>query len=134
MIYVTRRETFSAAHKLNNDSLSKEENKQLYGKCNNQFGHGHNYVLEVVVAGEIDPTSGYLIDINKLKSIIREKVIEKVDHHHLNFDVDFMREIIPTTENLAIAIWKQLVDEIPNKLLYSIKIYETENNYVEYKG
>ncbi|RJP70068.1 MAG: 6-carboxytetrahydropterin synthase [Ignavibacteriales bacterium] len=134
MIYATRRETFSASHRLHQDNLTEEENSNLYGKCNNKFGHGHNYILEVVVAGEIDPATGYLIDLKKLKSIIRENVIDKLDHHHLNFDVEFMQGIIPTTENLAVEIWKQLVDKIPHGKLYSVKIFETENNYIEYKG
>jgi len=134
MIYVTRREVFSASHRLHNENLSTEENKALYGKCNNDYGHGHNYVLEVVVAGEIDPTSGYLLDMKQLKSIIIECVIKKIDHRHMNYDVEFMKGIVPTTENLAVAIWTQLVDQIPNGKLHSIKLYETENNYVKYKG
>ena len=134
MIYVTRRETFSASHRLNNDNISKEENKRIYGKCNNNYGHGHNYILEVVIAGEIDASTGYLIDIKLLKNIIKEYIIDKVDHHHLNFDVEFMKDIIPTTENFAVAIWNELTDKIPSGKLYSIKLYETENNYVKYKG
>lgn len=134
MIYVTRRETFAASHKLHQENLSDEENSRIYGKCNNKFGHGHNYVLEVVVAGEIDPATGYTLDLKILKTIVRENVVDKLDHHHLNYDVDFMKGIIPTTENLAVAIWKELIDKIPAGKLYSVKIYETENNYVEYKG
>lgn len=134
MLYVTRREVFSASHRLHNDALSKDENTELYGKCNNLYGHGHNYVLEVVVAGEIDPETGYVIDIKCLKDLIRENVVNKVDHRHLNYEVDFMKGIIPTTENFAVAVWKQLCSKIPSGRLYSIKLYETENNYVEYKG
>lgn len=134
MIFITRREVFSASHRLHNEKLNAEENKTLYGKCNNEYGHGHNYILEVIVAGEIDPVTGYLLDITELKSIIIENVIKKIDHRHMNYDVDFMKGIIPTTENLTIAIWNQLADRIPRGRLYSIKLYETENNYVEYKG
>lgn len=134
MIYVTRREVFSASHRLDNPELSAEENKTLYGKCNNDYGHGHNYVLEVVVAGEIDPATGYLIDIKQLKAIIRENIISRIDHRHMNYDVDFMKGIIPTTENLAVAIWNELNGKIPAGSLYSVKLYETENNYVEFKG
>jgi 6-pyruvoyltetrahydropterin/6-carboxytetrahydropterin synthase len=134
MVFITRKETFSASHKLNNENLSKEDNKRIYGKCNNDFGHGHNYILEVVIAGEIDETTGYLIDILQLKKIIKENIIDKVDHHHLNFDVEFMKNKIPTTENFAVAIWNELVNKIPNGKLYSVKLYETEKNYVEYKG
>lgn len=134
MLYVTRREVFSASHKLENRSLSDQENKEIYDKCNNHHGHGHNYILEVVVAGEINPKTGYVIDLKKLKRIMKENVISKVDHHHFNHDVDFMEGIIPTTENIAIAIWGQLVNKIEEGNLYSVKLYETENNYIEYKG
>lgn len=134
MLYVTRRETFSSAHRLYNPNLSDEENDRLFGKCNNPNGHGHNYVLEVVVAGEPDPQTGYVIDLKKLKTIIRENVINKIDHKHLNLDVEFMEDIIPTAENIAVKIWEQLVDKIPSGKLYSVKVYETENNYAEYKG
>ena len=134
MLYVTRREVFSASHKLVNESLSDEENKEIYDKCNNTYGHGHNYTLEVVVAGEVNPKTGYVIDLKELKKIIRENVISKVDHHHFNYDVDFMKSVIPTAENIAIGIWKQIVDKINQGKLYSVKIFETENNYCEYKG
>jgi len=117
-----------------NESLTDEENKEIYDKCNNTYGHGHNYILEVIVAGEINPKTGYVIDLKKLKSIIHENVISKVDHHHFNHDVDFMKGIIPTAENIALGIWKQLVDKINEGKLYSVKIFETENNYCEYKG
>jgi len=134
MIYVTRRETFSASHRLHNPKLSDEENKRIFGKCNNVNGHGHNYVLEVVVAGEINPHTGYLIDLKVLKEIIIENVIKKVDHKNLNMDVDFLKDKIPSAENIAVGIWEQLVDKLPAGELYSVKLYETENNYVEYKG
>lgn len=134
MLYVTRRETFSSAHRLYNPNLSDEENDRLFGKCTNPNGHGHNYVLEVVVAGKPDQQTGYVIDLKKLKTIIRENVISKIDHKHLNHDVDFMKGVIPTAENIAVKIWEQLVDKIPSGKLYSVKIYETENNYAEYKG
>lgn len=134
MLYVTRREVFSASHRLDNESLSAEENKEVYDKCNNQYGHGHNYTLEVIVAGDIDPRTGYVIDLKELKKIMHENVISKVDHHHFNYDVDFMQGIIPTTENIAVAVWHQLVDKITTGKLYSVKIFETENNYIEYKG
>jgi 6-pyruvoyltetrahydropterin/6-carboxytetrahydropterin synthase len=134
MVYVTRREVFSASHRLTNPDFSDEENDAIYDKCNNPYGHGHNYILEVMVAGEINPKTGYVIDLKKLKRIVREKVIAKVDHHHFNFDVDFMKGIIPTAENIAVGIWKLLENEINEGKLYSVKLYETENNYAEYKG
>ena len=134
MIYVTRRATFSASHRLHNPELSDEENTRLFGKCNNPNGHGHNYTLEVVVAGEINPYTGYVIDLKELKEIIIEHVIKKVDHKNLNLDVDFLKGKIPSAENISIGIWEQLVDKLPTGQLYSVKLYETENNYVEYKG
>lgn len=134
MLYVTRRETFSSSHRLYNPVLSDEENDGIFGKCNNPNGHGHNYVLEVVVAGEPDSKTGYVIDLKKLKTIIRENIISKIDHKHLNLDVDFMKDVIPTAENIAVKIWEELVDKIPSGKLYSVKVYETENNYAEYKG
>ncbi|MEE9431599.1 MAG: 6-carboxytetrahydropterin synthase [Melioribacteraceae bacterium] len=134
MIYVTRRQVFSASHRLHNSNLTDEENQKLFDKCNNPHGHGHNYTLEVVVAGEIDPKTGYVIDLKVLKKIIMENIIAKVDHKHFNYDVDFMQDINPTTENITIAFWNQLVDKIPSGKLHSVKLYETENNYIEYRG
>ena len=134
MVYVTRREVFSASHRLTNPELSESENDEIYDKCNNSYGHGHNYTLEVIVAGDVNPRTGYVIDLKKLKKIVREKVISQVDHRHFNFDVSFMKGIIPTAENIAIGIWKLLENEINEGRLYSVKLAETENNYVEYKG
>ncbi|MEO8399155.1 MAG: 6-carboxytetrahydropterin synthase [Ignavibacteriaceae bacterium] len=134
MVYVTRRERFSAAHRLFLPNLSDEENEKMFGKCSNPNWHGHNYILEVVVAGEVDPKTGFVIDIKKLKEIIHKNVIDKVDHKNLNIDTEFMKRIIPTSENITIAIWNQLKNKIPNGRLYSVKLYETENNYFEFKG
>ncbi len=134
MIYVTRREVFSASHRLFNPNFSNEENDRFFGKCNNLNGHGHNYILEVIVAGEVDLNTGYVIDLKVLKEIIKKNVINKVDHKNLNLDVDFLKDMIPTAENIAIGIWNQLNDKLPSGKLYSIKLYETENNYVEYRG
>lgn len=134
MIYITRRETFAASHRLYNPDWSDEKNNDVYDKCANKNGHGHNYVLEVVVKGEIDPQTGYLLDLKILKDIIKKNVIAQVDHKHLNYDVPFLEGVIPTAENIAIGIWNQLVDKLPAGELSSVKLYETENNYVEYKG
>lgn len=133
-VYVTRRETFSSAHRLFNPAFSDERNNDVFGKCNNPNWHGHNYTLEVVVAGEIDPQTGYVIDLKLLKEILHENVISKVDHKNLNTDVDFMKGINPTAENIAVAVWRRLENKLPSGKLYSVKIYETENNYAEYKG
>lgn len=134
MIYITRREVFSASHRLFNPNLTDEQNLEVYGKCSNSNGHGHNYILEVVVKGEIVPETGYLIDLKDLKQIIIENVTSKLDHSNLNIDVDFLKGMIPTSENMVVAIWEQLKNKIPRGELYSIKLYETENNYVEYRG
>ncbi|MGA9291457.1 MAG: 6-carboxytetrahydropterin synthase [Ignavibacteriaceae bacterium] len=134
MVYVTRRVTFNAAHRLFNPHLSDKENYIVFGKCSNPNWHGHNYVLEVVVAGEINPETGFVINLKDLKGIIEKHVIEKVDHKNLNLETDFMKGKIPTTENFSIGIWNQLADKIPNGKLYSVKLSETENNFFEYKG
>ena len=134
MLYVTRREVFSASHRLYNEQLTADENVLLYDKCSNPYGHGHNFILEVVVCGEVDKKTGYVIDLKILKKIVKEKIIEKVDHRSLNYEVDFLTGINPTAENICIAIWNQLKNVIPSGKLHSVKLYETENNYVEYKG
>jgi 6-pyruvoyltetrahydropterin/6-carboxytetrahydropterin synthase len=133
-VYITRRETFAAAHRMFIPELTDEENYKLFGKCSNPNWHGHNYTLEVVVAGVPDPKTGFVLDIKKLKEIIKINILEKVDHKNLNTETDFMKGINPTSENLVIAIWDQLNDKIPNGKLYSVKLYETENNYFEYRG
>lgn len=136
MLYITRRVVFSAAHRLHNPALSDEENKNIYGECNNPDGHGHNYVLEVTVRGNISNKTGMLIDLKDLKKIITEKVINKVDHKYLNYDVDFMRDIIPTAENIVIQFWKILKEVLSkeNAELYELRLYETDNNIVIYRG
>lgn len=114
--------------------LSDTDNERIYDKCNNRHGHGHNYVLEVTVRGIPDPMTGYVLDLKRLRDIIDEHIIEKVDHRHLNEDVDFLRGIIPTAENLAWAFWQVLEPLIPSGTLHSIRVYESENNFVEYRG
>lgn len=134
MVYITRRETFSAAHRLFNPKFTDEQNEKIFGKCSNPNWHGHNYVLEVVVAGEPNPDTGFVLNIAELKEIIKQHVLAKVDHKNLNTETDFMKGIIPSTENLTIAIWKELANKIPNGKLYSVKLSETENNFFEYRG
>jgi len=134
MVYVTRRVTFSASHRLFNPRLSEEENEDLFDKCANKNGHGHNYVMEVTVAGQPKEHTGYVVDLKKLKEILNSEIVDKVDHKHLNEDVDFMKGIIPTAENLAKAFWKILQPKVPDGRLFSIRLRETENNVVEYRG
>jgi len=134
VVYITRRETFAAAHRLFKPELSDEENLKLFGKCSNPNWHGHNYTLEVIVAGEVDSDTGFVMDLKDLKEIVRKNIISKVDHKNLNLDTDFMNGKIPTSENIVIAIWNELEDKITKGKLFSVKLYETENNYFEYKG
>jgi 6-pyruvoyltetrahydropterin/6-carboxytetrahydropterin synthase len=116
--------------------LSDEENFELYGHCSHPNWHGHNYELFVTIRGEVNPKTGYVINLKSLSKILKSRVIDKLDHRNINIDVDFMASIIPSTENLAIAIWRTLEVEIRQlgAELYKIKIQETENNYVEYLG
>jgi 6-pyruvoyltetrahydropterin/6-carboxytetrahydropterin synthase len=134
MVYVTRRATFSSSHILCNPELSDEENVAIFDKCANKMGHGHNYVLEVTVAGEPGEKTGYVIDLKRLKQIVAREVLEKVDHKHLNYEVDFLSGVIPTAENIAKGIWRVLEPKIKEGKLYSIRLHETENNMVEYRG
>ncbi len=134
MVYVKRRETFSAAHRLYNPSYSDEKNLEIFGKCSNPNWHGHNYVLEVTVAGEPDPETGFVVDLKVLKNIINENILAKVDHKNLNTETDFMKNIIPSAENIAKGIFNELKDKMPSGKLYSVKLFETEKNIVEYRG
>lgn len=134
MVYITRKEHFSASHRLHNPALSGEQNRALYGKCNNPNGHGHNYEIEVTLAGIPPQETGMVMDLKRLSDIINEEIIELVDHKHLNHDVDFLRGIIPTAENMAVAFWKRLQTKIEGGKLYSIRLYESDNNFVEYRG
>ena len=133
-LYITRKVHFNAAHKMMNPAWSKEKNEEVFGKCANENWHGHNYTLEVTLAGAPNPETGYLIDLGVLKNIIEQQVLDKVDHKNLNLDVDFMQGIIPSSENFCMAIWHQLEPHIPAGKLFSVKLFETERNFVEYRG
>lgn len=133
-VTVTRRLTFNAAHRVHNPELSDLENARLFGKCNNPNWHGHNYELEVSVRGAVEDKTGYVMDLARLKDVVSREVIEKVDHRNLNLDVDFMHGVIPTTENLAVGIWRILVKAIAPAQLVRIRLWESENNSVEYAG
>ena len=132
--YVTRRMTFSAGHRLHNDALSAEENKLVFGKCNNPNGHGHNFVVEVTVAGEIEPRTGMVYNLRDLKLIMTEVIENGLDHKNLNLDVPALKGVIPTAENLAAAIWRLLEEKLPAGLLDEVRLIETENNFVSYRG
>jgi 6-pyruvoyltetrahydropterin/6-carboxytetrahydropterin synthase len=128
-VLVSRRETFNAAHQLRDPDLSEEENLRLFGKCANL--HGHNYVLEVVVAGEVDPVTGYVIDLKQLSDVICRRVIDDVDHRNLNTDVEWLEGRIPTAENLALAFWERIRPALPGGSLHSLRLWETDKNWVE---
>jgi 6-pyruvoyltetrahydropterin/6-carboxytetrahydropterin synthase len=128
-VLVSRRETFNAAHELRDPALSDAENRRLFGKCANL--HGHNYVLEVVVAGQIDHATGYVLDLKQLSDVISSRIIEDVDHRNLNTDVPWLGGIIPTAENLAVAFWERLRSELPAGSLHSVRLWETDKNWAE---
>lgn len=135
MVYLTRRERFNAAHKLWVDQWSEEENLATFGKCANKNWHGHNYWLYVTVKGQPDPITGFIIDVKKLSRLIKESIVDQVDHCNLNMDVPFIpKGMQPTTENLVILFWNQLEPLLEECELHSIKLYETENIYAEYFG
>ena len=135
MVHLTRLEHFNAAHKLYNPDWTIEANEAVFGKCANENWHGHNYELYVTIKGEPDPQTGFLFDVKKLSELVKEKVIDKLDHRNLNLDVDFMHGKMCSTENLAIGIWQQLSPFLPSAVsLHAIKLYETPRIYVEYFG
>ena len=134
MVYLTRKEHFCSSHRLFNPKFTEEENLALYGKCAYVNGHGHNYEIEVTVAGEPAPETGMIMDLKKLADIIDTEILEKVDHRHLNFDVEFLRGVIPTAENLAKIFWGILAPRISAGKLYAVRVYETPNNFAEYRG
>ena len=136
MIYLTRRERFSAAHRMFNPELSDAKNMEVYGLCSNPEWHGHNYIIYVTVKGEINPDLGYVINLKKLKEIIKREVIDKLDHKNLNTQVDFLQDVLISTENIAISIWNVLMDPVRKEgaELHCVKIEETENNFIEYYG
>ena len=136
MIYITRRERFNAAHRLFKPEYSDERNLQVFGKCSNPNWHGHNYTLFVTVRGDVNPDTGFLVNLKDLSYLIDQRVIEKLDHRNINLEVDFMDGKLASTENLAIGIWNELAKPIKEMgaELHSIKLYETENNFVEYFG
>lgn len=135
MVYITRIEHFNAAHKLYNPAWSREKNEEVFGKCANENWHGHNFELYVTLKGEPDPDTGFVYDVKRLSIIVKEHVIEKLDHKNLNEDVDFMKGKLCSIENLVIAIWQQLAPNLPAGVhLHSLKLYETPRIFVEYFG
>lgn len=136
-VEITRREEFSASHRLHNPDLSDEENRRLYGICNNLNGHGHNYELEVTVRGPIPAETGMVMNLTDLMRILRERVLVEVDHKHLNLDVPWLTGIIPTAENVAVALWERIAPELvpfPGVRLHRIRLHESRGSFVDYHG
>lgn len=131
-VAVIRKAHFNAAHRLHNPEWDEETNRKIFGKCNNPNYHGHNYDLEVKVIGEVDPQTGYVIDMKILKDMMEESVLQRFDHKNLNLDTEEFRTLNPTAENIAIVIWDILRAQLPEKYDLYIKLFETERNYVEY--
>lgn len=136
MIYITRKESFNAAHRLFRPEWTDEKNLEIFGKCSNPNWHGHNYTLFVTVKGNLDPVTGLVMNLKDLGNLIREEIIEKIDHKNLNLEVDFLKGMQISTENIAVTIFNILKPLIENKgaILHCVKIVETENNFVEYYG
>lgn len=133
-ISIFRRAHFNAAHRLHNPEWSEERNREVFGVCNNPNYHGHNYELEVKVTGEVNPETGYLIDIKTLKNLIEQQVEQRFDHKNLNLDTEEFRQLNPTAENICHVIWKLLRERLDPKYDLSVRLYETPRNFVEYPG
>jgi 6-pyruvoyltetrahydropterin/6-carboxytetrahydropterin synthase len=133
-VRVTRRLHFSAAHRLHNPALSDAENQALYGLCNSPNWHGHNYELDVTVEGEIDPETGYVFDLKRLRDVVEAEVLLDLDHRNLNLDVGWLKGTLPSTENLVVAIWRRLEPSLEGVRLARLVLWETPRNYVEYTG
>ena len=134
MILLTRRADFAASHYYWVDSWTPEENERAFGKCSNRHGHGHNYTLEVTVAGEVDATSGFVIDLKTLKDIIEREVLQAYDHRHLNLEVPEFKNVLPTTENVAIAIWNRIAPALKGAKLHRVRVYEMADLFADYYG
>ena len=130
----TRKAEFSSAHFYWNDSWSAEKNERVFGKCSNRNGHGHNYTLEVTVAGEIDPVTGFVVDLKQLKDIMENEVVSVYDHRHLNREVPEFRERQPTAENIAISVWTRLEGKVPGARLQQVRVYEMPDLFADYFG
>jgi 6-pyruvoyltetrahydropterin/6-carboxytetrahydropterin synthase len=134
IVHVTRQVHFNAAHRLHNPDFSEAWNEEQFGLCNNPRWHGHNYVLEVTVKGEPDPLTGFVVELGDLKRLLHEAIVDKCDHRNLNEEVDFLKNILPTTENLVIAFWNEIAPRLHGATLHSVKLFETPRNFAEYLG
>lgn len=134
MILLTRRAEFSAAHYYWNDQWSELENQRVFGKCANRNGHGHNYTLEVTVVGEVDPQTGFVVDLKQLKDVLHREVVDVYDHRHLNLEIAEFRNRVPTVENIAVSAWKRLEGKIPGATLHRVRVYETPDLFADCYG
>jgi 6-pyruvoyltetrahydropterin/6-carboxytetrahydropterin synthase len=134
MVYLTRKCEFSSSHYYHNPEFSPEENRRIFGKCNNPNGHGHNYALELTVKGEVDPGTGFVVDLRELKEVMEKEVMEVFDHRHMNLEVPEFRSLIPTTENVAIAIWNRLAPKLKVAKIHRVRIYESADLFVDFYG
>jgi 6-pyruvoyltetrahydropterin/6-carboxytetrahydropterin synthase len=131
---ITRRMTFSASHRLHSPELSDEENRKVFGKCNHSSGHGHNYSVEITIAGPIDSKTGMVFNLTDLKQVMVETIEKEFDHKNLNLDVVAFKKLNPTAENIAVVIWEMLQKKLPKGVLHEVRLIETENNFVSYRG
>jgi len=134
MVYVTRRAEFSASHFYHSPNLTPEENRRIFGKCNNPLGHGHNYTVEVTVAGPVNPTTGMVLDLKEVKALVEQEVLQRMDHKFLNKEVPAFASKLPTTENIAVEIWNWLAPKLLFGKLHQIRVYETPDLYADYYG
>ncbi len=134
MILLTRKADFAAAHYYWNSAWSEEENRRVFGKCSNRHGHGHNYTLEVTVRGEVDPTSGFVVDLKDLKDVMEREVVSVYDHRHLNHEVPEFQTVQPTTENIALSIWRRLDGKVPGAQLHRVRVYEAPDLFADVYG
>lgn len=135
MVYISRKVEFCASHRLHSPAMSEAENQALYSKCNNPGGHGHNYVLEVTVGGTIGRNTGMVMDLKRLKDLLEQEIVDRVDHKNINIDVDFMQGVIPTAENMAVSFWNLLEGKLPEGCkLVEVRLWETDNNVAFYRG
>lgn len=133
-ILLTRRYQFCCSHRLHSPRLSATKNQEIYQECNNRFGHGHDYVLEVTFKGEINPITGMGIELTAIDRMIHREVVEHYDHKHLNYDIEDFKGLVPTGENILRVIWERLSQKVPKRIIYKLKLIETSNNYFEYYG
>jgi 6-pyruvoyltetrahydropterin/6-carboxytetrahydropterin synthase len=134
LVYLTRKAEFAASHYYHNPKFSAEENQRIFGKCNNPNGHGHNYVIEVTVKGEVDPRSGFVVDLKDLKETMHREVLDAMDHRFLNKEVPEFFTLIPTTENIAIVIWRRLDSKLNKAMLHRVRVYETPDLFADFYG